>query len=103
MIVRIWEGRTTNADADVHSKFIEERDIPGYSATQGYIKHLFLKKSDGEFTNFKLLTFWTDLSSIQRFTGPNHTEAVGYEDDREFLIDFPGSVEHFEVFAEGTK
>ncbi len=102
MIVRTWEGRTTNAHANIYTKLIEERYIPGYSATEGYVKHVFLKKLDGEYTDFKLLTFWKDLSSIKRFTGQKFAEAVGYQNDRQFLVDFPGLVDHFEVFAESS-
>ena len=100
MIARIWEGKTKNEHAEVYQKFIEERDIPNYKKTPGFVKLSFLKRSDNETTYFKLLTYWEDLEVITNFTGPNMKGAVFYDEDKQYLIDFPGRISHFEVFAE---
>lgn len=100
MVVRIWEGRTRINDSDVYQDIIEDRDIPYYKKASGFIKLSFLKRSDKDFTHFKLLTFWKDFDSIKKFTGPNFEKAVAYEEDRKYLEDFPGSIEHYEIFAE---
>lgn len=100
MIARIWEGKTKIQHAETYTDLIEVRDIPDYQKTKGFIKLTFLKRSDEEFTYFKLLTFWKDKNVIQNFTGPNLKQAVSYEDDKKYLADWPGNVSHFEVFAE---
>ena len=100
MIARVWEGKTEIEHSEVYAKIIEERDIPDYRKTVGFVKLTFLKRSDNEFTYFKLLTFWTDLDTIKNFTGPNLEQAVSYKDDEQYLVDFPGNVTHYEVFAE---
>lgn len=100
MIARVWEGKTRIEHSETYTKIIEERDIPDYKKADGFIKLIFLKRSDNNFTYFKLLTFWTGLNVITNFTGPNFEKAVAYEDDRKYLVDFPGNVFHYEVFAD---
>ena len=100
MIARIWEGRTKIEHSETYAKIIEERDIPDYRKTEGFIKLTFLQRSDHEFTYFKLLTFWTDLDAITNFAGSNLEEAKFYDEDEQYLLDFPGGVSHYEVFAE---
>ncbi|MEO9893193.1 antibiotic biosynthesis monooxygenase [Aurantibacter sp.] len=100
MITRIWEGRTKIEHSDIYTKIIMERDIPDYKKTEGFIKLTFLKRSDDEFTFFKLLTYWTSIKAITNFTGPNLEQAVAYKEDEKYLEDFPGNVTHFEIFAE---
>ena len=100
MIARIWEGKTKVEYSETYRKIIIERDIPDYRKTKGFIKLTFLKRVDKEFMYFKLITVWQDLEAIKNFTGVNFKEAVAYETDKKYLIDFPGIVTHFEVFAE---
>ncbi|GAB7258314.1 antibiotic biosynthesis monooxygenase family protein [Polaribacter sp. OB-PA-B3] len=100
MTARVWEGKTRIVHSEMYAKIIKERDIPDYRKTDGFIKLTFLKRSDNEFTYFKLLTFWTGLNTIKNFTGPNFEKAVAYNEDKQYLVDFPGSVKHYEVFAE---
>ena len=100
MTARVWGGKTRIEHSEKYAKIIEERDIPEYRKTDGFVKLTFLKRSDYEFTYFKLLTLWTDLDTIKNFTGPNFEQAVAYNEDKQYLVDFPGKVKHYEVFAE---
>ena len=99
MIARVWEGQTKNKH-EVYTKIIIERDIPNYKKADGFVKLTFLKHSDNQFTYFKLLTFWQDLEVIKNFAGPDFEEAISYKEDAEYLVNFPGTVKHYEVFAE---
>ena len=100
MIVRVWEGKTRIEHSETYAKIIKERDIPDYRKRVGFIKLIFLKRSDNQFVYFKLSTFWTDLDAIKNFTGPNLDQAVSYKEDEQYLVDSPGNVRHYEVFAE---
>lgn len=100
MIARIWEGRTKIEHSEMYTKIIEKRDIPDYKKATGFIKLTFLIRSDNEFTYFQLLTFWSDLKVITDFTGPNLDEAKYYDEDEQYLLDFPGNVSHYKVFSE---
>lgn len=100
MIARVWKGQTKTEHSDIYTKIIEERDIPDYRKTKGFVKLSFLKRTDDPFTYFELITFWEDLEAIKNFTGPDIEKAVFYKEDESYLVDFPGSVLHSEVFAE---
>ena len=99
MVARIWQGKTKIEHYNLYTDIIEQRDLPGYKKTVGYVSHSFMKRSDYEFTYFKLITYWKDMDSVKNFTGPNFEVAVGYQQDEEYLLDFPGSVGHYQVFA----
>lgn len=100
MIARVWQGKTKIEHSDTYKNIIERRDIPDYRKTEGFVKLTFLKRTDAQFTYFKLLTFWKDLEVVKNFTGPNLEEAVAYDEDEKYLVDFPGNILHYEVFAE---
>ena len=100
MTARVWEGKTRSEHGEIYTKIIEDRDIPNYRKTNGFVKLTFLKHSDDAITYFKLLTFWTDVDAVKNFTGPNFEVAVGYQEDEQYLVDFPGKVQHYEVFAD---
>lgn len=102
MIARVWEGQTTVEHLEAYKKLIIERDIPDYKKTNGFVKLTFLERSDSKFTYFKLLTFWKDLQVVQNFTGPDFETAVSYLEDEKYLVVFPGTVMHYEVFSEET-
>ena len=102
MIARVWEGQTKVEHSEAYKKIIIERDIPDYKKTKGFVKLTFLEHSDIKFTYFKLVTFWKNLEVVQNFTGPNFETAVSYKEDEKYLVDFPGTVVHYEVFAEHT-
>ena len=46
MIARVWEGKTKIEHSETYQKIIEERDIPDYKGTDGFIKLTFLKYSN---------------------------------------------------------
>ncbi len=49
---------------------------------------------------FKLITYWEDMYAVKNFTGPNFQVAVSHDADEKYLLDFPGTVSHYQVFAE---
>lgn len=100
MIVRIWQGKTRIEHLKTYENIILERDIPNYKKTPGFVKLTFLKRSDEKFTYFKLLTFWDNLAAVKNFAGKNFQQALAYKSDEQYLEDFPGNINHFEVFAE---
>lgn len=100
MIARVWQGKTKNEYSEIYKKIIEDRDIPYYSEAEGFVKLTFLKRTQGQFTYFKLITFWKDLSAIKSFAGPNFEKAVAFEDDEKYVVDFPGDASHYDIFAE---
>lgn len=100
MIARIWEGRTTIEHSALYRKIIVERDIPNYKNAKGFVKLTFLKRIENDHCHFKLITFWEGLDAVKDFAGANPEIAVSYTEDEKYVIDFPGSVHHYDIFAE---
>lgn len=100
MTARIWNGKTKIEHSEMYTKTIEERDIPNYKKTEGFIKLTFLKRSDHQFTYFKLITFWDDINAVKKFAGSNFQKAISHKEDEAYVIDFPGNVMHYNVFTE---
>ena len=100
MIARIWKGRTKIEHLDEYTKFMIARAIPDYKKTAGFKKLTFLKRTDKEFAYFNLVTFWENIEVIKNFAGDDFEKAKYYPEDKNYLIDFPEKVTHYEVFAE---
>jgi heme-degrading monooxygenase HmoA len=100
MIARIWTGRTKIKHLEDYTAFMKDRAIPDYKKTKGFVKLIFLKRTDQEFAYFDLITFWENLEVIKNFAGEDFEKAKYYPEDSDYLIDFPEKVTHYDVFAE---
>ncbi|PRX57873.1 antibiotic biosynthesis monooxygenase [Flagellimonas meridianipacifica] len=98
MIARIWKGKTRLEHAKTYENFMNDRAVPDYSKTKGFIKLLFLKRMDEQFAHFELITFWENLEVIKNFAGEDYEKAKYYPEDQNYLLEFPEKVIHFEVF-----
>ena len=100
MIARVWKGRTKIEHLEEYTEFMKVRAIPDYEKTIGFVKLTFLRKTDSDFAYFNLITFWESLDVIKKFAGSDVDKAKYYEEDKNYLIEFPEKVTHYEVFAE---
>ncbi len=100
MIARIWHGKTSAKDYEAYTKFMQERAIPDYRNTIGFIKLSFLRMIEGDIAHFKLITYWENMEVIKNFAGDDFTKAKYYPEDESFLLEFEDRVQHYEVFAE---
>ena len=100
MIARIWHGRTKIEDFEEYTEFMKSRAIPDYKKTEGFVKLIFLRNTNGNAGHFKLITFWKNLEVIKNFAGEDFEKAKYYPDDKNFLLEFEEKVTHYEVFAE---
>ena len=79
---------------------MRKRAVPDYQSTPGFIKLIFLKRTDKDLAYFELITFWENMEVIRNFAGANVEQAKYYQEDEKFLLEFPETVTHYEVFAE---
>ena len=100
MIARIWKGKTKREHLEAYEQFMNERAVPDYSKTPGFVKLIFLKRKDTEYAHFELITFWENMEVIRNFAGDDTEKAKYYPEDQNFLLEFPEKVVHFEVFAD---
>jgi heme-degrading monooxygenase HmoA len=96
-IVRIWHGRTLREKADAYWRFLHDRAIPDYRSTPGNLEVKLLRRVDGDVCHFLTVTTWESMEAIVRFAGVPVDKAKYYAEDRDFLLEFEETVQHFEV------
>jgi heme-degrading monooxygenase HmoA len=102
MIVRIWHGWTTPADADAYEALLEEeifvgiqdRRIHGFEGIQ-----LLRREVEGE-AEFVTIMRFNSLAAVREFAGYNYEEAVVPEKARALLSHFDEWSQHYELRAE---
>lgn len=97
MIARIWHGRVPVEKTEAYSQYLRETGLKDYEATQGNRGVYLLKKPEGVFTHFITLTFWRDIASIKKFSGPEFEKARYYQKDPDFLTEQETYVAHYEI------
>lgn len=98
MITRIWHGRTKAKDADAYLEYIQETGLKDYLATAGNVSAKVLRKIDGDICHFCTITEWEDIESIISFAGYEYEKARYYPEDKEYLLEFEETVEHYETY-----
>ena len=99
MIGRIWRGATKAADADRYLDYLHRTGFAEYRSTPGNRGVLTLTRTEGDRTEFVLLSFWDRLESITAFAGEDLERAVFYPEDDRFLVERDLRVTHYEVAA----
>lgn len=99
MIARLWRGETRSADADAYQQVLETTGVRDYRATPGNLGVWLLRREHDARAEFVLLTLWDRRESIQAFAGRDIGQARYYDIDRDYLLDFRKTVEHFDVAA----
>lgn len=97
MIARLWRGETRREDADAYQRVLQATGVADYRATPGNLGVWLLRSEHGSRTEFALLTLWERRESIEAFAGKQIELARYYDVDKDYLLDFSRTVEHFEV------
>jgi len=97
MIARIWHGVTRAADYDAYWSLLQRLAIPDYRRTPGNLGVRLFRRLEGERAHFLTLSYWASLDAVRAFAGDDVDVAKYYPEDREFLLEFEPTVQHFEV------
>ena len=78
MIVRIWRGWTTRANAAAYERLLREEVFPGIAARgiAGYRGVELLRRDDGGETEFMTVMRFDGLKDVRDFAGQNYEAAV---------------------------
>lgn len=102
MIARMWHGRVPTSKAGDYREFLKRRAIPDYQYVAGNISVHVLERQEGDVTHFIMLTYWENLEVIHSFAGGDIAKAKYYPEDKEFLLEFEPTVQHYEVIGQST-
>lgn len=97
MIARVWRGKVRADDLAEYRLYIVGTGLADYKATPGNQGAYMLTRVLGETAEVLTLSLWDSYRSIARFAGTDYNAARYYPEDARYLLDFPKTVEHYEV------
>ena len=100
MICRMWHGRTPRAKADAYAALLEQIALSGYRAVPGNLSAYILRRDEAEVTHFMTVTYWEAEECVRAFAGDDVLSARYFPEDKQFLLEFEPSVQHYTVAAE---
>ena len=100
MICRMWHGMTPRAKADAYAALLEQRALSGYRAVPGNLSASILRRDEAEVTHFMTVTYWESEECVRAFAGDDVLSARYFPEDKQFLLEFEPSVQHYMVAAE---
>jgi len=102
MIVRIWHGWTTPANADTYERLLNEEIFPGIEAKNvaGYRGIQLLRRVVGDEVEFVTAMRFDSLDAVRAFAGEDHEAAYVPQKARAVLARFDARSQHYEVRAD---
>ncbi|MEZ4588099.1 MAG: hypothetical protein R2909_17110 [Gemmatimonadales bacterium] len=102
MIVRIWHGWTTPANADTYERLLNEEIFPGIEAKNvaGYRGIQLLRRVVGDEVEFVTVMRFDSLDAVRAFAGEDHETAYVPQKARAVLARFDARSQHYEVRAD---
>ena len=95
--VRATRGPGALDRAQDYLEYLRGTGIADYRATPGNHGVEVLLRTEGDRTQFTLITYWESLEAVKRFAGDQPEVARFYPEDDDYLIDRELTVEHHEV------
>lgn len=97
MIVRMWSGRATAANADAYERFVTARVFAELPKIAGHRGAYLLRRPVESEVEFIAVTLWESLDVIRAFAGDAIDRAVVEPEARAVLSRFDDTVRHFEL------
>lgn len=101
MIARVWHGIVPAAKADAYEEYLarSDRGVSDYEATPGNRGAFLLRRNDGDWVRFMLVSLWDSRAAIEAYAGADIDRARYFDFDLECLIEPSPQVEHYEIVA----
>jgi heme-degrading monooxygenase HmoA len=97
MIARIWRGATAADRAQDYLEYLKGTGLSDYTSTPGNHGVQVLMRTQGDRTDFTLISYWESLDAVKAFAGDDYETAVLYPEDDRFLIERDLKAAHYEV------
>lgn len=99
MIVRLWHGWTTAANADAYERLLRTEIFAGIAAKgiAGYQGIELLRRAAGVEVEFITLMRFESIEAVRRFAGEDYERAVVPAAARALLVRFDDRSTHYEV------
>lgn len=96
MIVRIWHGYTSKANAAAYENLVTNKIFKEIEAKtgEGFEGVQLLSRDAGEEVEFTTMIWFRDMETIKRLTGEDHEKAYVPQEAKDLLSRFGEKVEH---------
>ena len=96
-VARIWEGRTQASRAEEYAAYLYEHGVKKLRATKGNLGvQVFQRTRDG-IAEFMTISYWGSREEIRAYAGDDIEKARHLPKDREYLLELPSFVKHYNV------
>jgi hypothetical protein len=102
MIIRIWHGWTSTANADAYEALLREEIFVGIAARKirGYRGIQLLRRQLPSEVEFITIMRFSDLGAVREFAGPDYEACVVPPKARAILSRFDQRSQHYELRSE---
>ena len=97
IVARIWRGRVPTPRAAEYAKYLYDNGPVKIRKIARNLGAEMLRRTDGNVTEFVVISYWPDRESIKAFAGADIEKAHFLPRDREFLIKPDEYVHHYDV------
>ena len=94
IVARIWRGRVPASRADEYAKYLYDNGLQKIRGIVGNIGAEMLRRTEGDFTEFVVISYWPSRDAIKAFAGEDIEKVHFLPRDREFLIEPDEHVRH---------
>jgi heme-degrading monooxygenase HmoA len=97
VVVRIWRGWTTPADAPGYVEHLRRATLPALQRLAGFEGAEILRRDLGAEVEFVIRTVWRSRDDVRAFAGEDVDAAVVPPEAESLLVRFEPTVAHYEV------
>jgi heme-degrading monooxygenase HmoA len=97
IVARMWRGRVATSRADEYEKYLYDNGVMKIRSIAGNLGAEILRRSDGDVTEFIVISYWPNREAIKAFAGQDIEKVRFLPRDREFLINPDEFVRHYDA------
>ncbi len=103
MIVRLWHGSTSAANADAYETLLQEEIFVGIEGRRipGFVGIELLRRTVGHEVEFVTIMRFDSLGAVRAFAGEDYEIAVVPDRARALLARYDARSQHYELKGEG--
>jgi heme-degrading monooxygenase HmoA len=102
-VARMWHGRTKTSQADEYYVYLKQEGIDKIEAIPGNLGAQILRRTDGEATEFTVISYWESREAIKKFAGDDIEKTHFLPKDPQYLLELEPKVKHFDVLYDARK
>jgi len=96
-VARMWRGRVPRARGDEYQKYLNDAGITKLRAIKDNLGVQMFRRDHGDESEFIVISYWPNRDAIHAYAGADIEKVHELPRDREFLIEPPGTLHHYDV------